>query len=133
MRGADRFDLLRDAGTHFAGFGHHHATQHVQAFVIDQFDHADRRMRLTDRAEAGLDLVAHRRVHADQQELFGLRRFDRAHHQWRHHLARIETRRDARDNGAGQFGDAAAGFAEHARAAFVERGQLHGHLLLRLG
>ena len=63
-------------------------------------------MGLTHRAQTLGDAVAHRRMHTDHQELLRLRRFDRTHHQWRHHLGGIELRRDAGDDRAGQITDA---------------------------
>src|SRR3546814_3870820 len=72
-RGADRLDLLGDAGAHFAGLGHHHAAHRIEADILDQFDHPDRRVRLAHRTQAGCDFLAHRWMHAQHQELPGLR------------------------------------------------------------
>src|SRR3546814_3834391 len=72
-RGADRLDLLGDAGAHFAGLGHHHAAHRIEADILDQFDHPDRRVRLAHRTQAGCDFLAHRWMHAQHQELLGLR------------------------------------------------------------
>src|SRR3546814_4477825 len=65
-RGADRLDLLGDAGAHFAGLGHHHAAHRIEADILDQFDHPDRRVRLAHRTQAGCDFLARSEEHTSE-------------------------------------------------------------------